>query len=162
MRLFERFKHYKVSQLTAKVLAKFRFWRYNNFPFLLLKYNADLEEVNILLKNIATDSNNRSMDKQKIIAADIDNNRSTIKNVRLWDREPLLNTFSQLQEIRTYYDFGSIDTDRYRLNGDYRQVLLAPRELDSTSLPQRTFINERLTFTHGYGLTLSHVHDVTP
>ncbi|MCH8748144.1 UPF0182 family protein [Patescibacteria group bacterium] len=94
--------------------------------------------------------------------ADIDNNRSTIKNVRLWDREPLLNTFSQLQEIRTYYDFGSIDNDRYRLNGDYRQVLLAPRELDSTSLPQRTFINERLTFTHGYGLTLSPVNEVTP
>jgi len=94
--------------------------------------------------------------------ADIDNNRSTIKNVRLWDREPLLNTFSQLQEIRTYYDFGSIDNDRYRLNGDLRQVLLAPRELDSTSLPQRTFINERLTFTHGYGLTLSPVNEVTP
>jgi uncharacterized membrane protein (UPF0182 family) len=94
--------------------------------------------------------------------ADIDDNRSTIKNVRLWDREPLLNTFSQLQEIRTYYDFSSIDNDRYRLNGDLRQVLLAPRELDSTSLPQRTFINERLTFTHGYGLTLSPVNEVTP
>jgi uncharacterized protein len=93
---------------------------------------------------------------------DIDNNRSTIKNVRLWDREPLLDTFSQLQEIRTYYDFDSIDNDRYRLNGDYRQVLLSPRELDSTSLPQRTFINEHLTFTHGYGLTLSPVNEVTP
>jgi len=94
--------------------------------------------------------------------ADIDNNRSTIKNVRLWDREPLLNTFGQLQEIRTYYDFDSIDNDRYRLDGDYRQVLLSPRELDTTSLPQRTFINERLTFTHGYGLTLSPVNEVTP
>jgi uncharacterized protein len=94
--------------------------------------------------------------------SDIENNRSTIKNVRLWDREPLLNTFGQLQEIRTYYDFDSIDNDRYNLNDDYRQVLLSPRELDSSSLPQRTFINEHLTFTHGYGLTLSPVNEVTP
>lgn len=93
---------------------------------------------------------------------DINNNRSTIKNVRLWDREPLLDTFGQLQEIRTYYDFVSIDNDRYQLNGDYRQVLLSPRELNSASLPQRTFINERLTFTHGFGLTLSPVNEVTP
>ncbi|TSC90847.1 MAG: hypothetical protein CEN90_771 [Parcubacteria group bacterium Licking1014_17] len=94
--------------------------------------------------------------------ADINKNRSTIKNVRLWDREPLLDTFGQLQEIRTYYDFISIDNDRYHLNGDYRQVLLSPRELNSVSLPQRTFINERLTFTHGFGLTLSPVNEVTP
>jgi len=94
--------------------------------------------------------------------SDINNNRSTIKNIRLWDREPLLDTFGQLQEIRTYYDFVSIDNDRYDLNGDYRQVLLSPRELDSASLPQRNFINERLTFTHGFGLTLSPVNEVTP
>ncbi|TSC95764.1 MAG: hypothetical protein Athens101410_351 [Parcubacteria group bacterium Athens1014_10] len=93
---------------------------------------------------------------------DINNNQSTIKNVRLWDREPLLDTFGQLQEIRTYYDFVSIDNDRYNLDGDYRQVLLSPRELNSTSLPQRSFINERLTFTHGFGLTLSPVNEVTP
>jgi uncharacterized membrane protein (UPF0182 family) len=78
--------------------------------------------------------------------------------VRLWDREPLLDTFGQLQEIRTYYDFISIDNDRYRFNGDYRQVLLSPRELNPVSLPQRTFINEHLTFTHGFGLTLSPVN----
>ncbi|MBU4348313.1 UPF0182 family protein, partial [Patescibacteria group bacterium] len=94
--------------------------------------------------------------------SDINNNSSTIKNVRLWDREPLLDTFGQLQEIRTYYDFVSIDNDRYNLNGDYRQVLLSPRELNSASLPQRSFINERLTFTHGFGLTLSPVNEVTP
>jgi len=94
--------------------------------------------------------------------SDINNNGSTIKNVRLWDREPLLDTFGQLQEIRTYYDFVSIDNDRYNLNGDYRQVLLSPRELNSASLPQRSFINERLTFTHGFGLTLSPVNEVTP
>lgn len=93
---------------------------------------------------------------------DINNNQLTIKNIRLWDREPLLDTFSQIQEIRTYYDFVSVDNDRYVLNGDYRQVLLSPRELNSNSLPQRNFINERLTFTHGFGLTLGPVNEVTP
>jgi uncharacterized membrane protein (UPF0182 family) len=93
--------------------------------------------------------------------ADIEANEGTITNVRLWDREPLLQTFRQLQEIRTYYDFASVDDDRYWIDGQYRQVLLSPRELNSQSLPQRTFINERLAFTHGMGLTLSPVNQVT-
>jgi len=92
---------------------------------------------------------------------DIDANQATIQNVRLWDREPLLQTFGQLQEIRTYYDFVSVDDDRYWIDGQYRQVLLSPRELNSGSLPTRTFINERLTFTHGMGLTLGPVNQVT-
>jgi uncharacterized membrane protein (UPF0182 family) len=86
----------------------------------------------------------------------------TIENVRLWDRDPLLLTFGQLQEIRTYYDFVSIDDDRYTIGGRYRQVLLSPRELNVQSLPTRTFINEHLTFTHGMGLTMSPVNQVTP
>jgi uncharacterized protein len=94
--------------------------------------------------------------------ADIKANGPTIENVRLWDREPLLQTFGQLQEIRTYYDFVSVDDDRYQIDGRYRQVLLSPRELNAASLPTRTFINEHLTFTHGMGLTLSPVNQVTP
>jgi uncharacterized membrane protein (UPF0182 family) len=93
---------------------------------------------------------------------DIEANQATIQNVRLWDREPLLQTFRQLQEIRTYYDFVSVDDDRYWIDGQYRQVLLSPRELNAGSLPTRTFINERLTFTHGMGLTLGRVNQVTP
>src|SRR6267154_918562 len=92
---------------------------------------------------------------------DIRANRPTIDNIRLWDRDPLLQTFGQLQEIRTYYDFVSVDDDRYWIDGQYRQVLLSPRELNSASLPTRTFINERLTFTHGMGLTLGPVNQVT-
>jgi len=92
---------------------------------------------------------------------DIEASQATIQNVRLWDREPLLQTFAQLQEIRTYYDFVSVDDDRYWIDGQYRQVLLSPRELNSSSLPTRTFINERLTFTHGMGLTLGPVNQVT-
>jgi uncharacterized protein len=97
----------------------------------------------------------------RLTTADLRNNAATIENVRLWDREPLLQTFGQLQEIRTYYDFVAVDDDRYWINGRYRQVLLSPRELNSASLPQRTFINQHLTFTHGMGVTLAPVNQVT-
>ncbi|MCC7201918.1 MAG: UPF0182 family protein [Nitrospirae bacterium] len=126
-------------------------------PF--IKHNIDATQKAYALDKIEE----RNLTGESVLTmADINNNRSTIKNVRLWDREPLLDTFGQLQEIRTYYDFISIDNDRYRFNGDYRQVLLSPRELNPVSLPQRTFINEHLTFTHGFGLTLSPVNEVTP
>jgi uncharacterized protein len=94
--------------------------------------------------------------------ADIDRNDITLKNVPLWDHQPLLDTFSQLQEIRTYYDFVSVDNDRYTINGEYRQIMLSARELNSDSLQNRTWINEHLTFTHGYGLTLGPVNQATP
>ena len=93
--------------------------------------------------------------------ADIARNAATLENVRLWDHQPLLETFGQIQEIRTYYDFVSVDNDRYRVNGALRQVMLSARELNSSSLPNRTWVNERLTFTHGYGLTLGPVNQVT-
>jgi uncharacterized protein len=92
---------------------------------------------------------------------DIARNATTLDNVRLWDHQPLLDTFGQLQEIRTYYDFASVDNDRYVVNGALRQVMLSARELNSNSLPNRTWVNERLTFTHGYGLTLGPVNEVT-
>jgi uncharacterized membrane protein (UPF0182 family) len=94
--------------------------------------------------------------------AAIDDNEATLGNVPLWNHQPLLDTFGQLQEIRTYYDFVSVDNDRYRIDGEYRQIMLSARELNSESLPSRTWINERLTFTHGYGLTLGPVNQVTP
>ena len=93
--------------------------------------------------------------------ANIRANSATVENVRLWDRDPLLQTFGQLQEIRTYYDFISLDDDRYMVNGRYRQILLSPRELNPESLPTRNFVNRHLTFTHGMGLTLGPVNEVT-
>ena len=81
--------------------------------------------------------------------------------MRLWDHQPLLETFGQIQELRTYYDFVSVDNDRYTINGELRQVMLSARELNSESLPNRTWINEHLTFTHGYGITLGPVNEVT-
>jgi uncharacterized protein len=92
---------------------------------------------------------------------DVTRNATTIENVRLWDHQPLLDTFGQLQVIRTYYDFVSVDNDRYRIDGSLRQIMLSPRELNTTSLPNRTWVNDRLTFTHGYGLTLGPVNQVT-
>ncbi|MGE3190525.1 MAG: UPF0182 family protein, partial [Vicinamibacterales bacterium] len=97
----------------------------------------------------------------ELTRADIENNRATLDNVRLWDHQPLLETFGQIQEIRTYYDFISVDNDRYTLDGKYRQVMLSARELNPTALPNRTWINERLVFTHGHGLTLGPVNQVT-
>ncbi len=97
-----------------------------------------------------------------LTAESIRQNAITIENVRLWDQEPLLDTLGQIQEIRTYYQFQSVDNDRYQINGDYRQTLLSPRELLSSNLPNRTWINEHLTFTHGYGVALSPVNQITP
>ncbi|MDH5234355.1 MAG: UPF0182 family protein, partial [Gemmatimonadota bacterium] len=98
---------------------------------------------------------------QMLSAADLERNRATIDNVRLWDREPLLQTFGQLQAIRTYYEFVGVDDDRYIVNGALRHVLLSARELDASALPTRTFVNEHLTFTHGMGLTMGPSNEVT-
>jgi uncharacterized membrane protein (UPF0182 family) len=97
----------------------------------------------------------------ELTRADLDRNRDTLDNVRLWDHQPLLETFGQIQEIRTYYDFVAVDNDRYRLRGQDRQVMLSARELNPAALPNRTWINERLVFTHGHGLTLGPVNQVT-
>lgn len=96
---------------------------------------------------------------QDLTLNDIRANDATMRNVRLWDHKPLLTTFAQLQEIRTYYDFARVDNDRYWINGRYRQVSLSPRELASSSLPSRNWINEHLTYTHGYGLCLGPVNE---
>ncbi len=108
----------------------------------------------------AVTSRDLSGEKQ-LTQADIRANAATVENVRLWERPLLQQTFSQLQEIRTYYDFVSVDDDRYTIDGRYRQVHVAARELNSESLPTRTFINERLTFTHGMGVTMAPVNQVT-
>jgi uncharacterized protein len=97
-----------------------------------------------------------------LTAKDIQDNRRTINGIRLWDQGPLLSTFAQLQEIRPYYGFLNVDNDRYKINGEEQQVMLSVRELESEKLPNRNWINERLIFTHGYGVTLGPVHQVTP
>lgn len=93
---------------------------------------------------------------------DLEVNAATIQNIRLWDHSPLLTTYGQLQEIRTYYQFFDVDNDRYTIDGDYRQVMLSPRELFPENLPSRNWINEHLTYTHGYGLCLGPVNRISP
>ena len=99
--------------------------------------------------------------EETLTLQDLHRNEATLKNIRLWDTAPLLATYSQLQEIRTYYKFTDIDVDRYRIDGEYRQVTLSPRELSSKDLPSRIWINERLTYTHGYGAVVGPVNRVT-
>src|SRR5271169_4618301 len=97
-------------------------------------------------------------------AADPANNQATLQNIRLWDWRALQDTLRQIQEIRTYYDFPDIDIDRYEINGTTRQVMLAARELNVDKLPEssRNWINEKLIYTHGYGITMNPVNGFTP
>ncbi len=100
---------------------------------------------------------------ENLTMADITANRMTIENIRIWDERPLKETYSQIQSIRLYYDFSGIDVDRYVLNGQYTQVTLAAREISADQLPAqaRTWVNRHLKFTHGYGLALNPVNQVT-
>ena len=97
-------------------------------------------------------------------AADAANNQATLQNIRLWDWRALQDTLRQIQEIRTYYDFPDIDIDRYEINGEMREVMLAARELNLDKLPEssRNWINEKLIYTHGYGITMNPVNGFTP
>jgi uncharacterized protein len=97
-------------------------------------------------------------------AADPANNQATLQNIRLWDWRALQDTLRQIQEIRTYYDFPDIDIDRYTINGQLREVMLAARELNVDKLPDssRNWINESLIYTHGYGITMNPVNGFTP
>jgi uncharacterized protein len=97
--------------------------------------------------------------EQGLTAQSLQANRATIDNIRLWDVQPLLDTYAQLQEIRTYYKFHDIDVDRYELDGSYQQIMLSARELELELLPSnaQTWVNRHLLFTHGTGVVTSPV-----
>ena len=94
---------------------------------------------------------------------DVAQNEETINNIRLWDHRPLKDTYNQIQAIRLYYDFHDVDVDRYIIDGKYRQVMLSARELSAEKLAGKaqTWVNRRLQFTHGYGVALSPVNEVS-
>ncbi|MFZ0743380.1 MAG: UPF0182 family protein [Terracidiphilus sp.] len=99
-----------------------------------------------------------------VAAVDAANNQATLQNIRLWDWHALQDTLRQIQEIRTYYDFPDIDIDRYKIDGTTREVMIAARELNVDKLPEssRNWINDRLIYTHGYGITMNPVNGFTP
>jgi uncharacterized protein len=141
-------------------------WYVGNF---VVKPNELVRETPYITNNIESTRQAFGLDRffqrefpaeTTIEAADPASNQPTLQNIRLWDWHALQATLSQVQEIRTYYDFPDVDIDRYNLNGTTREVMLAARELNVDKLPvsSRNWINERLTYTHGYGVTMNPVN----
>ncbi|MBV8085333.1 MAG: UPF0182 family protein [Chloroflexi bacterium] len=98
----------------------------------------------------------------QVSQAQVQADPTTINNIRLLDYRPLQTTYNQIQSIRQYYDFPTISVDRYTINGDTQQVMLGPRELDTSRLPPaaQTWVNLHLQYTHGYGVAMSPVAQV--
>ena len=144
-------------------------WYVNSF---IVKPNELVRETPFIAHNIEMTRQAYGLDRfaqhefpaeTTIGAADAANNQPTLQNIRLWDWHALQDTLRQIQEIRTYYDFPDIDIDRYEIDGTLRQVMLATRELNVEKLPvsSRNWINEKLIYTHGYGITMNPVNGFT-
>jgi len=144
-------------------------WYVSNF---IVKPNELIREQPYIAYNIALTRQNYGLDRVSqhefpaetdVAATDPANNQATLQNIRLWDWRALQDTLRQIQEIRTYYDFPDIDIDRYEIDGVTRQVMLATRELNVDKLPEssRNWINEKLIYTHGYGITMNPVNGFT-
>lgn len=125
-----------------------------------ISYNIDLTRQAFGLNRL---SRREFPAETTVEAAEPAENQTTLQNIRLWDWRALQDTLRQIQEIRTYYDFPDIDIDRYEINGAERQVMLAPRELNIEKLPEssRNWINEKLIYTHGFGITMNPVNGFT-
>ena len=145
-------------------------WYVSSF---IVKPNELVREQPYIANNIALTRQAYGLDRVSqrefpaetdVAAADPANNQPTLQNIRLWDWRALQDTLRQIQEIRTYYDFPDIDIDRYEIDGVTRQVMLATRELNVEKLPEssRNWINEKLIYTHGYGITMNPVNGFTP
>jgi uncharacterized membrane protein (UPF0182 family) len=100
---------------------------------------------------------------QPITQKEFTENKPTLRNIRLWDWRPLLDAYGQLQSIRLYYEFEDVDVDRYSINDEYRQVMLSVRELDFARISEsaQNWINQHFQYTHGEGLCMSPVNEVT-
>jgi len=98
---------------------------------------------------------------KSLTPATLEKEEITLQNVRLWDHRPLLETYKRKQELQPYYHFNDVDIDRYLVDGQYRQVMLSPREINLDNLPDQRWPNKHIKYTHGYGLVLSPVNEVT-
>lgn len=105
---------------------------------------------------------NQFVAEQNLTTKDIANNAQTIDNIRINDERPLLQIYNQIQAIRLYYEFNHVTMDRYMVNGVYKQMFVAPRELNIDKLDPKakTWLNEHLKYTHGYGIVASPVNEV--
>lgn len=125
-----------------------------------INYNIDMTLKAYGLNNI---KNTTFTVKDDLTPEVLAQNEETINNIRLWDSRPLGSTYSQLQGLRQYYTFPDVDIDRYYVDGKYTEVMLALREIDQTRLSNqaKTWINQTLKYTHGYGLVMSPVNKIT-
>ncbi len=99
---------------------------------------------------------------EQITAQNLTDNEAALQNVRVWDYRPLQQTYAQLQGLRPYYQFSSVDVDRYTFGDSTRQVMVAAREINKAGLNEPSWVNERLEFTHGYGIVMNPVDKITP
>jgi hypothetical protein len=99
---------------------------------------------------------------RSLSAEDVLDNEAMLRNIRLWDYRPLQQTYQQLQALRPYYTFGEVDIDRYDIDGEERQVMLAVREMDKARLPAPSWVHQHLEFTHGFGIVMNPVDEFTP
>ena len=102
--------------------------------------------------------------ESELTGAELLEQPDTIRNIRLWDYRPLLQTYNQVQALRQQYQFTDIDIDRYEVEGERRQLMLSARELIPEQLeqPAQTWVNRKLVYTHGYGVAASPVAEITP
>jgi uncharacterized membrane protein (UPF0182 family) len=159
-----------VPAVVCYVLVQIAAWYVSSF---IVKPNQLVREQPYIAHNIEFTRQAYSLDRitqrefpaeVSVGAADPANNQATLQNIRLWDWQALRDTLRQIQEIRTYYDFPDVDIDRYSIDGQTREVMLAARELNVEKLPEssRNWINEKLIYTHGYGITMNPVNGFTP
>jgi uncharacterized membrane protein (UPF0182 family) len=144
------------------------------YPSLVQRFSVDPNELNVerpyIAQNIAATREAFDLDaidsqpftgEQQLTRQIFQQNQPTLDNMRLWDYRPLLVTFGQQQIIRQYYDFLDVDIDRYRIDGQPREIMLSAREIKGPPEGAQNWTNEHLVYTHGYGITAVPVNAVT-
>jgi uncharacterized protein len=140
--------------VTPNELAKEEQYLQNNINYTNYAYGLDKVQVTPFAV------------KQDLTAQDIEKNRVTVNNIPINDYRLALDIYNQIQGLKNYYQFNDLDIDRYMINGVYRQVFISPRELLTSNIPSQnqgtSWINRYLKYTHGYGVAMSPVNEVTP
>lgn len=171
--IFRRRFRYVVYTIISLIAVSFLLG--NIAPYLIQKVMVEPNELAVeepfIRNNIELTRKAFALDEIKmesfqattLDAQDIQENPGTISNIRLWDPDPLQDANTQLQEIRPYYAFLDVDIDRYMIDGNLRQVMVSARELSKDKLPDeaQTWVNRKLRYTHGYGVTMNFVASAT-